>query len=173
MRCHYVPQFYLRNFAIPGKPGYIFAYSRKNEQFETTINSVAAKNDLYVLKNKDGTKDGGLEEMFSRLEGDCHPIIGKLIENKKIDILREEEKVILSYFIAFLFTRNLSYLAKQKNSHTALMKLIMEVNAKDKENFKKVLKDSKVDIDVNDDQEVEKLRNSIFNFDRILFIGII
>ncbi|MFA5360131.1 MAG: DUF4238 domain-containing protein [Patescibacteria group bacterium] len=164
MRCHYVPQFYLRNFSIPEKLGYIFAYSRKGQPFKTTINSVAAKNDLYILKNKDGKKYEGLEEMFATLEGDCKPIIEKIINTEEINI-SDDEKVLMSYFIAFLYTRNLSHLEQQKNSHTALMKKVMQMNAQNKENFKKILEGSKYKINLDDDKEVEDLRNSILNFD--------
>lgn len=51
MRCHYVPQFYLKNFSIHKEDGYIFAYQRNKDTIKTTVNSVAAKNDLYVFKN--------------------------------------------------------------------------------------------------------------------------
>jgi len=47
MRCHYVPQFYLKNFSIHKEDGYIFAYQRNKDTIKTTVNSVAAKNDLY------------------------------------------------------------------------------------------------------------------------------
>jgi hypothetical protein len=164
MRCHYVPQFYLRNFSIPEKREYLFSYGRKGEPFETTINSVAARNNLYILKNKDGTKDGGLEDMFSMLEGNCEPIIEKIIKFESVDVVSEEEKILLSYFIAFLHTRNLSFLAQQKNTHTALMKTIMKINAEDKEIFREGLKKSKIKVDNN--EEVESLRKSILNFDK-------
>lgn len=79
MRCHFVPQCYLKRFSITDKSGYLYAYQRRGKPFETKTASVAAKNDLYVFTDKfTGKKNDELEKIFSELESLVAPILEKL-----------------------------------------------------------------------------------------------
>ncbi len=172
MRCHYVPQFYLRNFAISGKPEYVYAYRRKAKPFKTKIGAIAAKNNLYIFRDKKtGKKSDEIEKMFAWLEGLVAPIIDKIVNQNSFSFssLSSQERGILSEFIAYLHTRNLSFRERQKNLHSAGIKMMMKIKAGDKEVFKQDIKKAKIKI--KSDKEIEELRQSILDFDKHFKIG--
>ena len=162
MKCHYVPQFYLKNFSIPSKLGGVYAYRRKVKPFETTTTSIAAKNDLYVFTDKfTGKKNDEIEKMFSWLEGLTAPIIEKINNDTPLTKLTNTEHNILSEFIAYLYVRNLSFREKQKNIASTTIKIQMEFLAEDEEKFKKALHETG-----HDKEDAGKMREYALNFDK-------
>ncbi|MFH1824403.1 MAG: DUF4238 domain-containing protein [Candidatus Firestonebacteria bacterium] len=172
MRCHYVPQFYLRNFAIHSKPKHVYAYRRKYDPFETKISTVAAKNDLYIFKDKNtGKKNDEIEKMFAWIESSSAPIINRIISQDSFSIssLSNQEQIVLANFIAFLHTRNLSFREQQKNLYSAGIKINLKIKAEDEKVFKQDIKDAQIKIE--SDKEIEDLRQSILDFDKHFKIG--
>jgi len=166
MRCHYVPQFYLKNFTISDESEHIYAYRRKSKPFKTKTRSIVAKNNLYIFKDKKtGKKSDKVERMFSWLEGVVAPIINRIVNQSSFNIssLSNQDKIILSEFIAYLHTRNLSFREQQKNIHSAGIKMMMKFGADNKEFFKREARDLKI---IKNDEEIEDLRQSILNFDK-------
>ena len=165
MRHHYVPQCYLRQFCVPNKEGYLYAYQRQEEPFETKTKSVAAKNDLYAFTDKTtGKKNYELEETFSYLEGIVAPILERLSQ-ETAPVLSNKNHNALAEFIGYLHVRNLAHRAMQENVHATVLKTDFKLMARDKEAFKRTIIESKADVDVNDEQKVEDLRQRILNFD--------
>lgn len=171
MRCHYVPQFYLKNFSISTKPDFVYAYRRSQEPFETSIQSVAVKNNLYIFRDKlTGKKSDEVEKMFAWLEGLVAPIIDKIIKQKTVDLL-EQERVVIAEFIAYLHTRNLSFREKQKAIGSAILKQQLKLIAQDETYFKECLKKATNKVNFKDDKKIEKLRQQALNFDQYFKIG--
>ena len=114
---HYVPQFYLSYFSIPGKPGVVYSLEATEinpRPKENGVSSLCSANDLYesqyggkyILHNE-------TEHLFSKFESQQKKLIDKIIEiashheNFNIAlILNKEEKDILFQFIAQLYFRN-------------------------------------------------------------------
>lgn len=168
MRCHYVPQFYLKNFSISGKTGSIFAYKRGARPFVVSINKIAAKNDLYIYTDKNtGKKSDEIEKMFSWLESLAAPIIDKINSGTSLLELSNKEHNILSEFIAYLYVRNLGFREKQKNLISAGLKIQMEFLARDDELFNKLANDT----GCTSKEEIKKLQKQILNFDEHFHIG--
>lgn len=114
---HYVPQFYLSYFSIPGKPGVVYSLEATGinpRPKENGVSSLCSANNLYesqyggqyILHNE-------TEHLFSKFESQQKKLIDKIIEiashhenfNTAL-ILNKEEKSILFQFIAQLYFRN-------------------------------------------------------------------
>jgi len=52
---HYVPELYLKNFAIPSKRKHVYRYKRGEETKPKAIRSVASKEDYELLVNEMST----------------------------------------------------------------------------------------------------------------------
>lgn len=102
---HYVPQFYLRNFHIPNKPGLIYSYKRKLTPIPITIKKAAQEEDYYNLKRDDPTVDkDGIDKLLGITEHNSAPIIDKLHLTPP-DSLSSVEAAHLTWFIGMLASR--------------------------------------------------------------------
>lgn len=114
---HYVPQFYLSNFSIPGEHGTVYSLEATEINpgpRKYAVSSLCFSDDLYesqyggqyILHNE-------TEHLFSKFESQQKKLIDKIIEvashhenfNTAL-ILKKEEKDILFQFIAQLYFRN-------------------------------------------------------------------
>jgi hypothetical protein len=164
MKCHYVPQFYLKNFSVQERAGYVYAYRRNGESFNVKTENIAAKNDMYLFKDKNtGEESDEVERIFSQLESLIAPVISKIILKKKIE-LTEEQRVVLSEFISYLRTRNLAFRKTQKGILTKLFSLQLKSQAKDKNRWEKHVKEVLGGKRI-EDLDLEKLRSDAVNFD--------
>ena len=102
---HFVPQFYLRNFQIPTKPGLIYSYRRKLPPRAITIRRVAQAEDYYDLKRPDPTTDKDMvDTLMGMSETKAAPILQRLLTAPKL-ALSGEEKAHLSSFVGLLGSR--------------------------------------------------------------------
>jgi hypothetical protein len=167
MRCHYVPQFYLKNFSIEENSDKVYAYRRNKEPFVAGINSIAAKKDLYVFIDKlTGKKNSEVEEMFSYMEGSVAPIIKNIINGTALIELTNEEHNILSEFVSFLHVRNLGFREKQKNIASSLISWDLKVLAQDEVRLKKALLETG-----HHNEDIKKIKDYALNFDDHFSVG--
>ncbi|MFA5012579.1 MAG: DUF4238 domain-containing protein [Ignavibacteria bacterium] len=111
-RQHFIPKFYLDNFAINNK---IWVFDRIKKEYRIqSIKDTAVIKDYYSLKN-DSKNIYQIEEFLSKVESITKLVIDKLINGSTID---DSEKVSLSVFLALLFTRTPEY-EKQTNELTS------------------------------------------------------
>lgn len=100
---HYVPKVYLKNFSkqIKGKY-YIYCFDKLNcESFLTNIKDIAFEKEFYDKVSEEQETEKILRDIESKID----PIIQKIILNKNVDDLTENEKDILSEFIAYQMVR--------------------------------------------------------------------
>ena len=83
---HYVPQFYLRGFAVDGKrDGQLWVLDKKaGRQWESTVEKSARQTDLYRVELKDGGDPASLEKILSVIEGMFAPILQQTIETQTL-----------------------------------------------------------------------------------------
>lgn len=115
VREHYVPKFYLKKFSTNKKQLYQLDISNNSPPKPVSINSIAYEIDTYELKDSDGEyiKRNLLEKHLSGLEGISSKYY-KSIEAKAFNhqnltchsFLTTEEKAILIFFTALMYTRN-------------------------------------------------------------------
>ena len=99
-RQHYIPQMYLRPFAVNGKIRVIDLDGGKRE-YKTSVGNVAVEGHFYNVNVEDLRLS--TEDWLAELEGAAVPVLNKLIENPpSILSLSLEEELITSRFITAL-----------------------------------------------------------------------
>src|ERR1044072_1765556 len=102
---HFVPQFYLRNFQIPGEPGMIFQYERKTAPEAVAIKTAAQEEDYYELKRDDPETDKGMvDKLMGRSEKASAGILKRILTAPSLR-LSTKEKAHFSWLIGLLGAR--------------------------------------------------------------------
>lgn len=100
---HYVPQFILRNFGN-GKKDQLHVFDKSNnKEFSTNAKNVASESRFYDIEIA-GMK-ATAEPSLSMLESSAKPLFSKLIDADSAAVLTDEEKGLLSGFLAVQFVR--------------------------------------------------------------------
>jgi len=112
---HYVPQFYLRNFADKRKKGhFVYCYEKSSKKiFNPNVKNVASESGFYDFYSSDGQKYS-IEELISGLEAKSHVALENLSKDPTHEAL-VENKEILSYFFAFQESRTAVFRAEYSN----------------------------------------------------------
>ncbi|HBB86922.1 MAG TPA: hypothetical protein DC047_04850 [Blastocatellia bacterium] len=104
-RDHYVPQFYLRNFQIPTKPGHVYLYKRSVPPKPQSIRQVAQDDNYYDINLDDPEVDKrGVDKLLQMSERSAAPVISKLITGSLVD-LSNEDFFHLTWFTSLLGSR--------------------------------------------------------------------
>lgn len=81
MRCHYVPEFYLKHFLADDNKVF-YVYNREDNSITPqTPKSTLAIVDYYLFDNMQGEKDDFVEKMFSWIEGEAKKIFDEIVAN--------------------------------------------------------------------------------------------
>jgi hypothetical protein len=103
---HYVPQFYLRNFANNKKQ--VGVFDRGNQAWRTNLTNVkdvSAEKDFYTIRGAgDGARD--VESLLSRIEGEASRVIHRIHESDFV--LNANERNALSFYIVLQYLRTKS-----------------------------------------------------------------
>ena len=100
---HYVPQFILKNFMH--KKNQVHVFDKKNGRiFSSNTKNVASENHFYNFILKNGSEHTW-EVALSELEGEVSVIIDKIIDEKSLKGLSDEQKYQLALFLAVQFVR--------------------------------------------------------------------
>lgn len=166
-RHHYIPQFYMRNFRIPGSTSSIYAYRRQYEPERRNTQSVGFKNNFNSYVDKDGRNNDELEHAFSQLEDKVKPIIDRITTTGKVE-LTKEERGNLSYFITTMHTRNEAFRRRMKAMYIAMLKTMQSVTAGNKTVFERDVKQAGIETTV---EETEKMRQTFLAQDYDLDFG--
>lgn len=122
-RHHYLPQFYLKEFADPSDK--VWLYDRETGKlWHTHVKDVCVETHYYSITKPDGSKDPSLEKIFSGMESKAKNVIDKLNKNEPIT---EEEKAELAMFIAFQFVRVPGFEHEINDNAEKIMKKMAEV----------------------------------------------
>ncbi|MBX3002466.1 MAG: DUF4238 domain-containing protein [Anaerolineales bacterium] len=120
-RQHYVPQFWLRNFAISGQKDKVFVFDKNAEDvYISNVGNVASERDFYNLGA--GKVSISLEPSLSVLESRASQILEKVTRRKSVGILSSKERIAFAEFIALQMARgthtrhNLIFMNKQLKS---------------------------------------------------------
>lgn len=114
IKSHYVPQFYLKNFSITGKPERVYVYRRDHKDpVDMDVGKVAAVKGFYSAKLvTTGEESEAIETMFAALEGLTAAVFKRLLNDKKV-VVSNDELGLLSMFLSFLHVRGRSFRQKR------------------------------------------------------------
>jgi Protein of unknown function (DUF4238) len=159
VKSHYVPQFYLRNFSIRGKPGRVYVYRRDNKgAVDIDVGKIAAVKGFYTAKSITTGGDSDIvEKMFAELEGPASAVFRRLVSDPSGLPVSNDESEMVSVFIAFLHVRGRSFRQKDINFRIALMeKKIAEKAANDIGGFRADMEKAGVPFD--NEEQFEEMR---------------
>jgi Protein of unknown function (DUF4238) len=160
---HFVPQFYLKNFAVSPTNPALWVYRRTSKPQKLPIDSIAAMQRFYeVTIATTGEKSEILEHIFAQLEGQMKPLIHRLLAANSSVSFTAEEASLFSYFMALLYVRGRSFRAKVDNLRTELLKRHVQNEAKDPDTFKALAARAGYELD---HETLEGMRHSLAHFD--------
>jgi hypothetical protein len=97
---HYVPQFYLRKFAIPGRKTYdLFVYDRNNAVYEKAVKWCASQANFYENRN---LPSNTVEKFLEKIESKVGNVFKSIADRKP---LSSDERWVLSQFLSIQLTR--------------------------------------------------------------------
>ena len=124
MRCHTVPEYYLKYFVIPGQSS-LWVYDKKDLAVRSQLpKDTTVIRDYYLfLPDKEGKKDASIEQFFSHVEGNAKPIIDSWITSPS-SILNSTETDFskICMFVASLYTRSPKIVGATGEMHVAMGK---------------------------------------------------
>lgn len=139
---HYVPQFYLRAFSIPKKPGELYLYRRTKRPRSAGVRIVASDEDYYTIKSDiPGVDKRVIDKLFQDMERESAPILKKLLTTSKIELTAAEREQ-LSMFIAHLASRTPLSQEKFRQLDSTTNLHFMKIFASNKEAFYKQMREN-------------------------------
>ena len=136
---HFIPQFYLRNFQIPGREGWIYSYRRGTKPKALAIRSVACEDNYYTLTGESVTVPRDTPDQFFKAgETVAAPIIKRLLTASKLD-LRPDERMAVAIFIGYLAQRTPLARLRAVNIHLAQFKQKLQHFAQHKDEWANAL----------------------------------
>lgn len=140
---HYVPQGYLRGFAIEGEKSLIWEYDKDTggiSRHPKSVRDICSEHHYYAQRKDDGSVDNeSMEDAFHDIE-DKTPRIIKNIKfpgtGKKVT-LTDEERVVLSFFAAIQLFRVPNFRDGIEEMHRKVAEMTLDhIVRNDKENGK-------------------------------------
>lgn len=112
---HYVPQFLLRNFKKDhAKKDQIYVLDKiRKKIYPSNIRNMAGERYFYNFKNNGEVQT--FEKYLSKIESDVKNIIDKIIKNKKLSILNDKERQLISEYICIQYVRTKNHRELTKN----------------------------------------------------------
>ncbi|MBU0513755.1 MAG: DUF4238 domain-containing protein [Proteobacteria bacterium] len=116
---HYVPQFILKNFGV-GNKRHIFVFDKWEEKvFKSSAKSIGGEKGFYnFMSNGDIIT---IEPSLAKLESLSAKIVKRIIREESLSNIAEEERVLLSQFLAVQFRRTKGIRQDIESSKDALV----------------------------------------------------
>lgn len=134
---HYVPQSYLKRFAISDKPEQVIAYEVGKRPYATHVHNVAGQRDFYTYtKTDNGKKDADLEDILAGVDDAGINVLRMLDDMPDGYVgLPEEYNANLLAYIAFQHTRNLQERKMWATMFGQSTKMYMQAVASQKDSY--------------------------------------
>lgn len=168
-RQHYIPRFYLKEFATDETYGkksqeQVHIYDKKTEKTELrNIKSIAYKPYLYSPKDSSGYRSLYMEEKLKKIE-DVLSLIWNDFSNKFIDLENYNTKKVIALFLSSLILRHPKKLQEYDNIREFLHNDIVEHNPPNNQNISFII-DGKEHSSFN----IDELKNSMSDYARSMF----
>lgn len=165
-KCHWVPQSYLKAFALKDIPTSVFRFNviEKKEE-RRAIDNVPIQYYLYVKLNPNGKHDDSLEQYFSKCENGFKDQIWQTLsmDPKKLtislpDLNDESVRDHISQLIAMLYLRTPRSLEQFKNVHQYMLKALYPITGSS--NMLGITTDGRRHIIAKNDYEANKKHSS-------------
>jgi hypothetical protein len=99
---HYIPQFYLINYEIRGRTGWVYSYRRGMKPLPKAIRSIACEEDYYDLKTvAESLPVDNFDRLLRLTEESTSPVITELLKAPSFS-LTEKQFTDLRWFISLM-----------------------------------------------------------------------
>jgi hypothetical protein len=167
---HYVPQFYLREFATDetygkGKKSQVYICNKKIQSCEIdprNISSIASQSYLYTPKNINGNRDYYMDKRLEKFENLYAPIWRNLIKEEK-NIDRKK----MSYFLASLILRHPNNLKKNEYTREALYDDILKHNPPNNKKVAFIINEKEYPFNIDEFNNITEYEKSMFFIENI------
>ncbi|MCW5713899.1 MAG: DUF4238 domain-containing protein [Bauldia sp.] len=130
-RHHYVPEFYLKGFAVPRKKEHqTTVIDRSGRTFATAIKNVAAETGFNAI---DGPQPDVVENAFASIEAEFAPALARIAAAKSL--ANDQDREILMYFIAWLAIRNPRFRETFRQFQANVSKQIVDLSLASRERW--------------------------------------
>jgi len=143
MNQHYLPKFYLKGFTCKNSNSpYFFQFLLKNKEWKKSYpKGTATEVDFYSFVDKNGVNNMEAENCLSKLEKNASQTLRSSIFQKKIP--SEEQLIILSFFMAIMWTRTPHFrLLYNKTIDNLIKEFLLQDANLPKEDFDKLKADA-------------------------------
>lgn len=124
-RHHQVPRFYLARFANP--KAQVVAYRRADATSRTlSVTNAAVENGFYDIEDETGARSTAIEEALAEIEGLAKTVIERIAFDTAPP--SEDERVVLSFYMALQTTRTKEFRQSFKESGDVLARLLIDLN---------------------------------------------
>jgi len=116
---HYIPQFLLRNFRIPGEELLWIFDKRTSKKFKSAVRDVASERYYNDAKIGDGYSVS-FESRFTMIEDNAAPAFAKLVATEDLGRMTAEEQAAITYFLAAQIIRGKAWRASMTQAYELL-----------------------------------------------------
>ena len=100
---HYLPRFYLKGYSNPDAPGLLYVYKKGSSHWmKRGIKNIASQDYLHSFRDTTGMMRHEIEIMFSQLEANFSPVLGKVLAGQTLSY---DEEFTLSCFLMTTWQR--------------------------------------------------------------------
>ncbi|WP_375210908.1 DUF4238 domain-containing protein [Hyphococcus sp.] len=162
-RHHFVPQFYLRNFAAHNPEEEIWTYDMERGTARgSTIENTAYEKYLYSVTSDDGVRQDDLENVIAAIEDKAAPVFEKVILAEKIT---GQERANFSSFIAIMYVRTDAFRQQYAEAMMGMHQITMHATAAHDGAFKSFSERFQKDKGKMTEAEIEEMREAMLNLD--------
>ncbi|MCG8561489.1 MAG: DUF4238 domain-containing protein [Hyphomicrobiales bacterium] len=130
---HFVPRFYLENFAISDSSKKIWTYDTQwNRLYGRVARETAVETNFYSFKDEDGQYRDDIEIWLSHVEGKAAGLYSKVLAG---EILNGQERADFAMFLATLYARSPSILRVLGETLGAEVESMMNFITADRKRF--------------------------------------
>ena len=160
-RHHFVPQFYLRQFATLEPAEEIWTYDMEaGVSRGTTVQNTAFEKHLYSVPLEDGTRLDDLEDVIANIESKAAPVLEKLTTGQKVG---DQERADFASFMAIMYVRTDVFRHQYAQIMTSGLQLQMYSMAIRDGAFKNFIEKYQRDKGPLSAEEIETMRNGMLN----------
>jgi hypothetical protein len=162
-RHHYVSQFYLRNFLVPGAPPLLYVIDkRRSTDFEASTRDVAQQRDFHRIDIA-GIAPNAIEEALSKFEGDAASAVRTILGRRAVG--HDDHAQVLFYYMALTLVKTPAMRSKMDELTNQMMTMIGRHDAADPVAFGDKVSRMIEEGVMESDTDVEALRQAVLSDD--------
>jgi hypothetical protein len=138
-RHHFVPQYYLKGFAVPRKKKHqttVFDRALR-KSYQTATDNVALERDFNRVSLQ-GVEPDALEKVLAQFEGTAAPALQRTVKSASFET--NDDRAVIMNLVGLLALRNPRFREKMRKFHEDIAKAVLELALASKERWEGQMK---------------------------------